>query len=399
MLIIQEINRVSSRWHSLDLAESPLYILHQLDDTGCTSQSVLKNLCIGFNPRVRNLEGLTLLQKSKHKHQPTHLSLLGPVQPSRFNIEWMGLTHLYLEQTSRKHCFRILNYTPKSSPALRHLSLRLKVDNLELNFEVETLNLLHVALETLVIHEEDCDPGTTTWLLNSLTLPALRMFKYDGDMNDGENGIPTDEFSSLLRRSACSLETLELLSPWVGSDDDLARMLRAIPSLRTFKLELKEDNINIDVEELFICLAQKDLKNQHATPFLPNLARLDITAYPPQHWSAFIGMFADDPMIHTPDFGKTVPTRHALQVTFRVYPDDVASDFMDLMSLSQLAVLWKTHQFFAAVQFVDGSITSRNKVSFLLESYRVGTIGLPRPALEKYTKLEQYLTTMSTLTF
>ncbi|KAF5309421.1 hypothetical protein D9619_012355 [Psilocybe cf. subviscida] len=392
-LIVQTLNRVSSRWRSLDFNQCTVGVLSELDDTGCASPSVLEHLCIGHNFGEVDAHGLELFGKSKHKHKPTHLNLLCAIRSSHFNIEWTRLTHLYLEDMSRKQCSHVLACTAKSSPALCHLTLRL-VDE-DQDFDGEIYSFQHSALKTLVIHEEECDVETTRRLLSGLTLPALQIFKYAGD--DMDNKFPAQEFVNLLTRSACSLETLELLKPRVD-DDDLARMLRAAPSVRVLKLELP-NNHHSDPEDFFNCLSQKDLKNHPAAPFLPNLARLDIAANPPSHWRSFIGMFADDPMIHTPDFGQTRPTRHTLQVTFKVYVDDTGGSEMELMSLSQLAVLWKTHQFYAVFQFVSDFLPSMDNVSFLLESYRIGTIGLPRPALEKYTKLEQYLTTMSSLAF
>ncbi|KAF5309420.1 hypothetical protein D9619_012358 [Psilocybe cf. subviscida] len=126
--IIQALNGVSSRWRSLDFSDCPLDILSELDSSGCCSASILEHLSLGGLSRGRRTTGIKLLQKSKHRHQPTHFNLLSAIRPSRLNIEWTRLTHLYMENMSARHLLRIFQCTTESAPALRHLTLCLGDD-------------------------------------------------------------------------------------------------------------------------------------------------------------------------------------------------------------------------------------------------------------------------------
>ncbi|KAF5309422.1 hypothetical protein D9619_012354 [Psilocybe cf. subviscida] len=391
--IVRALNSVSSRWRSLDLSECPLDILSALDDTGCAANSILQHLCLGYHSEERRSYSLKLL-KSKHRHQPVHLNILCAIRPSRVNIKWTQLTHLYLENMSSKHCLRTLTWVTKSSPALSHLTLRLMDDFSHMDLGGETYYLRHPALESLGIHEEECDEDTASLLFGAFTLPALRTLKYYGD--DEGNDFPTDMFLAFLNRSACSLETLEIVNPCI-EDDQLERILRAVPTVRTLNIELTDENHS---SFLFECLAQKDLHRHPALPFLPNLARLNITAEAPRHWRTFIGMFVDDPTVRGTDFGQKRPTRHALQVTFKVQPGIPCRE-MDLKSLSQLVFLWRKYQFFSVFQFVDDSESTSvvGEVGFLAKSYRIGIMSLASPALDKFVRLEEHLTVMSTLSF
>ncbi|KAF5309537.1 hypothetical protein D9619_012356 [Psilocybe cf. subviscida] len=182
-------------------------------------------------------------------------------------------------------------------------------------------------------------------------------------------------------------------------DKDLQVILRAVPTLRTLTLELTEDNRS---HALFKCLSQKDLDRPGALhlidPFLPLLERLDLVAPAPRHWKTFIEMFADDATLSGEEFAQTRPRRHALQVTFKAQ-SGVHRSRMDLISLSQLVVLWEKYRFFAVFHFDDEDVPSATKESFLIESYRYRSLSLPRPLDEQYIKLQAHLTVLSSLSF
>lgn len=391
--IVQALNSVSSRWSNLDLSDCPLEVLSELDNSGCCSESILQHLSIGGFSRARQTTAVKLLRKSKHGHRPTHLNLLSGIRPTRFNIGWARLTHLYMENMSAKHFLRILQCATESAPALSHLSLCLLDFLSDFGATHQAYDIRHPAIEYLAILEERCDLDTAAELLRCLTFPALRTFRYKGNLL---NDFPGEEWLNFLNRSSCAVETVEMVRPCI-EDNDLKAVLGGMPSIRTLKLELTEDNRSTT---FFRWLSQErmnvspHLKKQ----FLPQLEQLHLIARAPRDWRTFIGIFADDPALVGLDFAPTRPKRHALQFAFEVQAG-IHRGHLNLITLSQLATLWEKYQFFVVLRFDDEQIPSATPESILMESYNYASLSLPQPVDERYVKLRDQLTVMSSLSF
>ncbi|KAF5309427.1 hypothetical protein D9619_012352 [Psilocybe cf. subviscida] len=140
-----------------------------------------------------------------------------------------------------------------------------------------------------------------------------------------------------------------------------------MPTVRALQLNL-DHSYNTAV--LFRRLSQKSLETE-MDPFLPYLKRLDLSAPAPFPWRSIIRIFDDDSASEPSEqnFAR-VPRRKDLRITFKV-KSPVApyrlADYIDLITLYKLAVLWRKHSVFSV--FLPHGEEHDQVETFLQQSY------------------------------
>ncbi|KAF5309426.1 hypothetical protein D9619_012353 [Psilocybe cf. subviscida] len=362
----QEIARIiatcSARCESMRLHTSFLSVIDRiLRGAGSTSDSsTLRQLSLDgrLGEDGRTTEDIILLDPEQ-RPSPTHLCMSSFIPPAKININWSKITHLYAERLSHQAFYFLLSHISSSLTDLCVGSLVTSLIDSPDWFWTGPITL--GALTSLSITGRDF--GCSLMEFTDMVTPSLHSFSYNGV--GLSNRLPVGEFLLLVERSGCEIRNLKFDYPLV-SDAELAHLLRSLPTVRNLKLVF---NDRFDVTPLFRGLSQKNLRTD-TDPFLPNLERLDLSTCAP-FWRSFIRIFDDNPASEPSEQNfACVPRRKDLRITLRVKSPVVPykiTDYIDLITLYQLAVLWRKHSVFSV--FLSHGEKRDQVKSFLEQSY------------------------------
>jgi hypothetical protein len=310
--VIDVLNQHSRRWCDVEFNLPPDYIGRLC---GSSPPEKLRELSIFLGNG--NTHNLPLTFRLNARPGPTKFTIWGFLLKG-VDVAWDNLAHLYLNHTTLDGVLQVI----QDAPLLEICSLSFISSPID-DFRIPEIIIPHPYLRTLQVSSID-ETDVFQKLIKSLELPSLESWSVRSV--ELEESVVVDIMISFLKRSGCSLKTLDIRPNGAPADEDFERFLQAVPCLQHLCVTCPYVESSILVMDNILQLISASPPRQtdwHTAGFLSGLQRLELSGGELNAWACI-------PLIFR------LPHRKLLKVDITMYSvrigDDVLEELVQLVN-------------------------------------------------------------------
>jgi hypothetical protein len=274
--VIDALNQHSGRWCDVEFTLPSDYVGRLC---GSSPPEYLCNLSILSDDENETDKPLTFRMNARPN--PMKFKIFGFLLEG-VDVAWDNLVHLDLNWTTFDGILQII----RDAPLLEICSLSFISPPID-DFRIPEIIICHPYLRTLKLIFLQ-QTSVFHRFINSLELPSLESWSLE--FHDLEESIVVDIMTSFIKRSGCSLKTLDIEQNQAAAVEDFERFLQALPYLQHLRVAcsppLYDRSLTPVMDNILERIsASPAMQTRHTVGFLPGLQSLQLSGHKLNTWA------------------------------------------------------------------------------------------------------------------